>query len=202
MKRMITKAAAFVLICAMLTGCGSSSRKSKKDEDEDETEKTEQTTTETTEATTTEYIEHTEKPEPTTTTTSEQTTASTTESTTSSTAANATTLEEAMNQPEIKKQFDEQIDSLLSNSTYSSMYSKIAWKAEGNTLTYEYYYAQKYSKDQIKQIKSSIEGQKQTLINAIDQAKDGIELSLGVRPDEIAYVYYTKDGKEIVRIAG
>ena len=198
MKRMITKLAAFALICTMLTGCASGSRRSRDDDDDDDTDKTE-ATSETSEepAETSETPAHTEKSEPTTTTT-EGTTAAT-----SGTTADAgdLTLEEAINKPEIKKQFDDQIASLLSNPRYSSVYSNIGWKAEGNTLTYEYYYAQDYTKDQIKQIKSSIEGQKSTLLTAIATAKDGCEQSFGIRPEEIAYVYYTKDGTEIVRIA-
>ncbi len=197
MKRMITKIAAFALICTMLTGCASGSRRSRDDDDDDDTDKTEavsETTEEPSETSGTPA--HTEKSEPTTTTT-EGTTA------TSGTTANADglTLEEALNKSDMKKQLDDQIDSLKNNPRYKSVYSDIRWKAEGNTLTYEYYYAQDYTKDQIKQIKSSIEGQKSTLLSAIATAKDGCEQSLGIRPEEIAYVYYTKDGTEIIRIA-
>ena len=121
MKRMITKIAAFALICTMLTGCASNSRKSRDDDDDDDTDKTE-AVSETTEepAETSEAPAHTEKSEPTTTTT-EGTTA--TSGTTS--YDSGITLEEAMNQPELKKQLDDQIQSLMNDPTYKDMFKKI-----------------------------------------------------------------------------
>ena len=196
MKRMITKIAAFALICTMLTGCASNSRKSRDDDDDDDTDKTE-AVSETTEepAETSETPAHTEKSEPTTTTT-EGTTA--TSGTTS--YDSGITLEEAMNQPELKKQLDDQIQSLMNDPTYKDMFKKIEWKAEGNDLTYAYYYAQKFSKDQIKQIKANLETQGDTLKTTVENLKSQIELSMGVRPATVSYVYYDGNDTEIAKL--
>ncbi|MBP1568177.1 MAG: hypothetical protein J6U36_05995, partial [Oscillospiraceae bacterium] len=86
------------------------------------------------------------------------------------------------------------------NSLFKSVYKDASIEVKNNDVVYKYYYKASMNDEQIAQAKKSIEGS--GLDKQIDSLKDSFKKSCGIRPDRIAFEYYTADGVSIATVEG
>ena len=105
------------------------------------------------------------------------------------------TIEQKIKPAELQKMVDEMKDSALFKNTYKDASIEV----KENTITYKYYYKKSLTEEQIAVVKAQLE--KSGLEKQIDSLKSSFKKSAGIEPDEIAFIYYTADDVEIVKIA-
>ncbi|MBO4449328.1 MAG: zinc-ribbon domain-containing protein [Clostridiales bacterium] len=127
----------------------------------------------------------------------DETTEETTEETTGETSRkNGKTLEEAIDPEELQKT----IDNMKESDTFKNTYKDATIVVSGNTITYKYYYKMTMTDDEMAQVKENIDNS--GLGGQIDGMKNSFELAYGVRPEKIAFEYYTADGILITCVEG
>ena len=121
-------------------------------------------------------------------TTNETTTEETVESSIGETGDDETkTLEKAISPEELQRT----IDNMKDSDTFRNNYKDATIEVRGNTITYKYYYNKEMTEDQRAQVKQNLENS--GLREQIDGMKDSFEKVYGVRPERIAFEYYTAD---------
>ncbi len=106
------------------------------------------------------------------------------------------TIEAAVKPADLEKMVDE----MKQNSLFKSVYKDASIEVKNNDVVYKYYYKASMNDEQIAQAKKSIEGS--GLDKQIDSLKDSFKKSCGIRPDRIAFEYYTADGVSIATVEG
>ena len=106
------------------------------------------------------------------------------------------TIEAAVKPADLQKMVDE----MKQNSLFKSVYKDASIEVKNNDVVYKYYYKASMNDEQIAQAKKSIEGS--GLDKQIDSLKDSFKKSCGIRPDRIAFEYYTADGVSIATVEG
>lgn len=106
------------------------------------------------------------------------------------------TIEQQVKPAELQKMVDE----MKENATFKSVYKDAAIEVKENTITYKYWYKQELTDEQIDAVKAQLE--KSGLDKQIDSLKDSFKKSCGIRPDRIAFEYYTADGVSIATVEG
>lgn len=100
------------------------------------------------------------------------------------------TLEEFFKENDLYSVYDEQIEQ--TKAQVSEMYSDVAWSVEGNTLTYEYTYAQEVEiTDEIKQEITT------TLENTVYGLLDGMAKECNIEDIAMRFVYNNVDGTKL-----
>lgn len=103
------------------------------------------------------------------------------------------TLEDFYGRDDVKKEFESQFTSL--KESFSSVYSDMDWKVEGNTFEYTYTFKEEIPADQIDAFKETTGSSLQT---SAKSAINDMKTATGIK-DEITlrYIYCNPDGTEI-----
>lgn len=107
-------------------------------------------------------------------------------------ACGADTLESVFNNSAVKKQMQQEIDSV--KGMFDGVYSDISINVEGNNIIYKYVFDESFDT-------SLVQVDEAGLKNAVDSIKDGIEKELKIRPETVKYIYYDANGNVVSEVS-
>ena len=106
------------------------------------------------------------------------------------------TLEKKISKKQLQDMNDQAYEQYVKND--SSM-KDIKIEIKGNDITYKYYFAMEVSDEQAESFQKTLETSGYE--SMIDDLKDNIKKSNGIRPSTITYVYYDSTDKEVAKVS-